>query len=152
MEEFKQRDRIFRTRMDKIELFKKAGNKCRYCGCNHIILLTADHKIPLSRGGEDELKNIDCVCGWCNQMKGDMTPTEFRRYLRALNTLAELNKVYASRTNPDIKFKPNGVMNPKILTEKEVEEFNIERKKRKKEMKKEELKEMYKLIKEEERK
>ena len=62
--EFQQKDRLFRNRIEKLQIFKKFGNKCSYCGCTYLAYLTIDHKIPLSRGGEDELRNLDCVCGW----------------------------------------------------------------------------------------
>lgn len=35
------------------------------------VLMTRDHKIPLSRGGKDCLSNLQPMCFPCNQEKGD---------------------------------------------------------------------------------
>ena len=50
---------------------------CFYCG----ILAPdghADHVIPLSRGGADDLENLVWTCPKCNLEKGDMTLQEWR--------------------------------------------------------------------------
>lgn len=42
---------------------------CRYCG--EITLdAVADHVIPLSGGGSDEMSNLVCACHVCNASKG----------------------------------------------------------------------------------
>ncbi len=50
-------------------------NKCVYCGL--VLPLTADHAIPLSRGGSDNIDNIVPACSLCNSRKGTKTYDEF---------------------------------------------------------------------------
>lgn len=57
---------------------------CAYCGCRVFTgryggpqLATIDHKIPLSRGGTWKRFNLTCACKGCNELKADMTATEF---------------------------------------------------------------------------
>lgn len=50
---------------EKCELF---ANLCAYCG--EARPLTRDHKIPLVRGGTDDISNIVPACRPCNSRKG----------------------------------------------------------------------------------
>lgn len=46
-----------------------AGGYCAKCGLensNHV-----DHIVPVSRGGEDTLENLQLLCWKCNTTKGD---------------------------------------------------------------------------------
>ena len=47
--------------------------KCRYCLSKEN--LTIDHKQPLTKGGTDDLKNLQCLCERCNKMKADIPHT-----------------------------------------------------------------------------
>lgn len=51
------------------------GNVCFYCG--EAKPLTADHKIPLSRGGSNDIFNILPACAPCNFSKKDKTAQEY---------------------------------------------------------------------------
>ena len=50
------------------------GDTCGWCGAPAEAL---DHIIPLSRGGDDRVSNLDPICRPCNRSKGDKTPLEF---------------------------------------------------------------------------
>ena len=51
---------------------------CYYCGGELIGgLFSVDHKIPLSRGGDNEYKNLVLACDVCNKAKSWMTDDEF---------------------------------------------------------------------------
>lgn len=56
---------------------KKQGGKCYWCGARILKDATADHLIPLSRGGEDHYENVVAAHKWCNNHKADRTPEEF---------------------------------------------------------------------------
>lgn len=56
------------TREELIEKFKQCGNKCAHCGS--VDHLTADHIIPLKRGGNNFIANIQPLCKSCNSRKG----------------------------------------------------------------------------------
>ncbi len=50
------------------ELCERYGNKCLCCG-DAEALLEADHVVPLTRGGSDDISNIQPLCGSCNRKK-----------------------------------------------------------------------------------
>lgn len=51
-------------------MYKSTNNEGEYKA-------TRDHKIPRSRGGGNELDNMEVVCARCNVDKASMTKTEF---------------------------------------------------------------------------
>lgn len=50
------------------ELCDRYGNRCLCCG-DAEALLEADHVVPLTRGGPDDISNIQPLCGSCNRRK-----------------------------------------------------------------------------------
>jgi 5-methylcytosine-specific restriction endonuclease McrA len=48
------------------------GNRCLACGRDDV-KLTADHIVPLARGGSDDISNIQPLCARCNSKKGTKT-------------------------------------------------------------------------------
>lgn len=57
-------------------LCKRYGNRCLCCGKRR--KLTADHVIPVSKGGTSNIDNIQPLCGPCNSSKRDKT-TDYRK-------------------------------------------------------------------------
>ena len=57
------------------ELCTQAGGRCLACGEIHP--LTADHIVPLSKGGRDAIDNIQPLCRTCNSSKGTKA-TDYR--------------------------------------------------------------------------
>ena len=54
------------------EVFKRDGYRCKECGAtNKEIILHADHIIPVSQGGKDELDNLQTLCQDCNLAKSN---------------------------------------------------------------------------------
>ena len=51
------------------------GNVCMYCG--EAKPLTRDHKVPISAGGSNDIKNIVPSCQSCNSRKGIRTSAQF---------------------------------------------------------------------------
>lgn len=56
------------------KVFDEHGRVCRFCGA--IEKLTLDHIIPVSRGGEDCLGNMQVLCSSCNSRKGAKLESE----------------------------------------------------------------------------
>ena len=54
------------------KVFKKYHYRCIYCK-REDVKLTIDHKVPISRGGTNDLKNLCCACEACNFDKKDLT-------------------------------------------------------------------------------
>ncbi len=62
------------------ELVKRFKYRCAYCGCRlHSKNITADHIVPLVRGGVNTIDNIVPACRPCNQRKNKLTADEFLR-------------------------------------------------------------------------
>lgn len=59
------------------DLFQKQRGKCACCGKKLGANFHRDHKIPLSRGGSNDILNIELLCARCNLTKHDMDPIEW---------------------------------------------------------------------------
>jgi len=59
-------------------VFKKYGERCVECGS--YIDLTMDHIIPVSKGGEDIIENLQPLCKSCNSKKGNKISTVASKY------------------------------------------------------------------------
>ena len=57
-------------------ILERDGYACVYCGATDD--LTIDHRIPLSRGGNNSLSNLCAACLRCNQAKYNKTPEEWQ--------------------------------------------------------------------------
>jgi 5-methylcytosine-specific restriction endonuclease McrA len=62
-------------------LVRYHAGHCAYCGSTERI--EADHRIPLYRGGSNEINNILPACRHCNRRKHRRTEEEFRALLQA---------------------------------------------------------------------
>jgi len=63
------------------QLLRHHAGHCAYCGSTERI--EADHRIPLFRGGSNEIGNILPACRHCNRRKHRRTEEEFRALLQA---------------------------------------------------------------------
>ena len=80
------RRRVVFPRRVKNGLFRAQKGRCAYCGYTHRTrYLVIDHKHPVSRGGGDEIDNLQLLCNSCNMRKGIQSDEEFRyRYQQLL--------------------------------------------------------------------
>lgn len=66
-------------------LFQRDHNLCLYCGHQFpVSMLTRDHVMPASRGGDSVWENCVTACERCNHRKADRTPEEARMKLLAV--------------------------------------------------------------------
>ena len=60
---------------DKCLINVKSGFRCARCGKSLLVTdedFSVDHVIPLSRGGNYDLRNLVGLCIKCNRLKGDI--------------------------------------------------------------------------------
>ena len=65
------------TGQDLLALFKGQAGNCWWCGCKIKGKFEVDHRIPLSRGGTNDVGNIVISCMPCNRSKHDKLPSEW---------------------------------------------------------------------------
>lgn len=66
-------------------LFERDNHQCLYCGKYfRRTLLTRDHIVPTSRGGNDDWMNVIAACKRCNQYKSNFLLEETNMSLLAL--------------------------------------------------------------------
>lgn len=89
------------TAKEFAELCESYGNKCLACGDGEAAL-EADHIVPLTKGGSDDIGNIQPLCGSCNRKK--FVNTIDYRSLLAANadhaTVCELSPEYEISMRP----------------------------------------------------
>ncbi|NTW83286.1 MAG: HNH endonuclease [Chlorobiaceae bacterium] len=56
-------------------IFLRDNFQCQYCGKTGTVL-TIDHMVPSSRGGDASWDNLVTACPSCNAKKGNLTPPE----------------------------------------------------------------------------
>jgi 5-methylcytosine-specific restriction endonuclease McrA len=64
-------------------LFIQQNGLCVYCYSDLNKSVALDHKLPLSRGGSNELDNLQLLCRNCNSRKHTKTHEEFLVVLKA---------------------------------------------------------------------
>lgn len=62
------------------EVFKRDGNKCRYCNSENS-KFHIDHIIPVCQGGDTSLENLVLACSSCNVRKSGRTPRQAKMEL-----------------------------------------------------------------------
>ena len=78
--EFIKKQRRLMTAKLREEIKKRDNYTCRYCG-NSVkkepnLLLEIDHIIPVTKGGETVIDNLQCLCWRCNRSKSDKMISE----------------------------------------------------------------------------
>lgn len=64
----------------KLKVFQHDKYRCVECGRNED--LTIDHIVPLSKGGSDELHNLQTMCQKCNFKKANKKPSWLQRMFK----------------------------------------------------------------------
>lgn len=95
---YKQSGKVNRQSKNKHAgtLYSRQLGKCPYCGRRLTIGETPDyntlkaqldHKKPRSKGGRDNLDNLQLTCEHCNKQKSAMNDADYRIYKNALKPL-----------------------------------------------------------------
>ena len=90
----------FDISMDNLRemFFKIYGKSCRYCRKRLVLKnIVCDHIIPLSKGGESTLKNLQLICKTCNTRKGPLDELDFEELILWVETLKDETREYVLR-------------------------------------------------------
>ena len=78
----------------RYEALKRAKRRCELCGKHDDEgTLQLDHIIPHSKGGSDDISNLQVLCSTCNANKRDMDDEDFRGVVESYNN-RELNCLF----------------------------------------------------------
>ena len=70
---------------EKKTIYAKANGKCAICGKPiKFKEMTVDHKIPLSKGGTNDLSNLQLAHLMCNRAKSDLMNDEFMKLVNRI--------------------------------------------------------------------
>ena len=66
------------TKEERIKIYRKTKGRCYLCGeFVDFNSYEIEHKVPLSKGGTNNLSNLFCSCHICNLIKHDIYPEDF---------------------------------------------------------------------------
>ena len=66
------------TKDERIKIYRKTKGHCYLCGeFVDFDSYEIEHKVPLSKGGTNDLSNLFCSCHTCNLIKHDIYPEDF---------------------------------------------------------------------------
>ncbi len=74
---------------DRKFIYFKYKGRCAYCGTELVEGWQIDHIVPKSRGGTNDIINLNPSCRACNNYKGGATLEEFRRQIDTLFNKSE---------------------------------------------------------------
>ena len=64
----------------RYQILKAANGKCQLCGVSaNDAVLHVDHIKPRSKGGSNDIDNLQCLCEQCNLGKSNRDDTDFRK-------------------------------------------------------------------------
>lgn len=73
----KHKRKIFSAK-ERLTIYRKTQGHCYLCGeFVDFDSFEIEHKVPLSKGGTNELSNVFCACHCCNTIKHDIYPKDF---------------------------------------------------------------------------
>jgi 5-methylcytosine-specific restriction endonuclease McrA len=92
---------------------KKCGGRCWYCG-RQPEELTVDHAKPRSRGGQNQDDNLLPACEYCNNLKANLTVSEFRKWVKVkvIRRLMELGYFSSDLSQVRVVFYGEGNDSP----------------------------------------
>lgn len=77
--------RIVFPQETRMSVYNQSEGRCVYCGRSiPFDEMTIDHIVPLSKGGTNYEKNLQCCCKECNLMKQDLLERDFYRKMKEI--------------------------------------------------------------------
>lgn len=63
----------------RFRVLEKAKKRCELCGASSSVTqIDVDHIVPRSRGGSNDISNLQALCRTCNAQKGNKADTDYR--------------------------------------------------------------------------
>lgn len=85
------------SKMERLQIYRKTEGHCYLCGdFVDFNMFEAEHKIPLAKGGTNDLENIFCSCHSCNTIKRDIYPADL---------IEKVNKIFLYQMEQKYKNK-----------------------------------------------
>jgi len=91
---------LFKIDMEELrKMFHTSyGKGCKYCDRKMTIRnMVCDHIIPLAKGGESTVKNLQLICKSCNTRKGPLDEKDFIDLIQWVGKLKDETKEYVLR-------------------------------------------------------
>ena len=87
------------TQSERTSIYDKNHGRCAICG-RYVPFadFTVDHIIPISKGGTNNMDNLQCACKICNMIKQDILPEDL------MEKLSEII-LYQTRKTDDDKLR-----------------------------------------------
>jgi len=87
------------TRQLRALFYHNYGKTCKYCGTavlkiNKSNQITCDHVIPLQKGGDSTIDNLQLICSTCNRRKSSLLESDFLTILNWVNKQNEEIRSY----------------------------------------------------------
>ena len=54
------------------EILNRDNNRCRACGFSDTLTIEVDHIVPRTLNGSDDSDNLQALCHFCNNVKGNV--------------------------------------------------------------------------------
>ncbi len=93
-------------------VFERDNYTCQYCGCSgNEADLEIEHIIPISKGGNDDIRNLATACKTCNRTKGAriLTTGELQQIADKINSSLDYLMSLASE-EPEAEKKSEKLM------------------------------------------
>lgn len=71
---------------DRIKIYRKTTGHCYLCGeFIDFDMFEIEHRIPLAKGGTNEINNLFCACHTCNTLKGSIAPADLMEKIKQIH-------------------------------------------------------------------
>ena len=81
----------------RLAIYMRDGLACVYCGAGleEDVQLTLDHYTPVSRGGNNDARNLVTACKTCNSARGKRTVRSFVKTVAEYHCVEDWATIYA---------------------------------------------------------
>ena len=93
-------DVLFKIDMEELRamFYKSYCKQCKYCDKTLTLRnMVCDHLVPLTKGGESTVKNLQLICKACNTRKGPLDEKDFIKLIEWVDKLQDETKQYVLR-------------------------------------------------------